>query len=49
MDDVALEKTASHNGGARRGAEPGRTPDLPAMSILENLEMGAYARKDKSA
>ena len=50
LDGVALEKLPSHE-IVRRGIA--QSPEgrliFPGMSVLENLEMGAYARKDREA
>jgi branched-chain amino acid transport system ATP-binding protein len=50
LDGVALEKLPSHE-IVRRGIA--QSPEgrliFPGMSVLENLEMGAYARKDRAA
>jgi branched-chain amino acid transport system ATP-binding protein len=48
LDGVALEKLASHEIVARGIAQsPEGRLIFPGMSVLENLEMGAYARKDR--
>src|SRR5258706_5299621 len=49
MDDVALEKLPPHEVAARGVAQsPEGRLIFPRMSILGNLEMGAYARKGQS-
>jgi branched-chain amino acid transport system ATP-binding protein len=50
LDGVALEKMASHEIVAHGIAQsPEGRLIFPGMSVLENLEMGAYARKDRAA
>jgi branched-chain amino acid transport system ATP-binding protein len=48
LDGVALEKLPSHEIVARGIAQsPEGRLIFPGMTVLENLEMGAYARKDR--
>src|SRR5258708_7231925 len=50
LDGVALEKLPSHEIVARGIAQsPEGRLIFPGMTVLENLEMGAYARKDREA
>jgi branched-chain amino acid transport system ATP-binding protein len=50
LDGVALEKLPSHQIVARGIAQsPEGRLIFPGMTVLENLEMGAYARKDREA
>src|SRR5258706_11371033 len=50
LDGVALEKLPSHQIVQRGIAQsPEGRLIFPGMSVLENLEMGAYARKDREA
>ena len=50
LDGVALEKLPSHEIVLRGIAQsPEGRLIFPGMSVLENLEMGAYARKDRAA
>jgi len=50
LDGVALEKLPSHEIVARGIAQsPEGRLIFPGMTVLENLEMGAYARKDHEA
>ena len=50
LDGVALEKLPSHEIVLRGIAQsPEGRLIFPGMSVLENLEMGAYARKDRDA
>ena len=50
LDGVALEKLPSHEIVLRGIAQsPEGRLIFPGMSVLENLEMGAYARKDREA
>ncbi len=50
LDGVALEKMPSHQIVARGIAQsPEGRLIFPGMTVLENLEMGAYARKDREA
>ncbi len=50
LDGVALEKLPSHEIVLRGIAQsPEGRLIFPGMSVLENLEMGAYARKDHEA
>ena len=50
LDGVALEKLPSHEIVMRGIAQsPEGRLIFPGMSVLENLEMGAYARKDRDA
>ena len=50
LDGVALEKLPSHQIVLRGIAQsPEGRLIFPGMSVLENLEMGAYARKDREA
>ena len=50
LDGVALEKLPSHEIVARGIAQsPEGRLIFPGMTVLENLEMGAYARKDRQA
>jgi branched-chain amino acid transport system ATP-binding protein len=48
LDGVALDKLPSHEIVARGIAQsPEGRLIFPGMTVLENLEMGAYARKDR--
>jgi branched-chain amino acid transport system ATP-binding protein len=48
LDDVALEKLPPHEVATRGVAQsPEGRLIFPRMTVLENLEMGAYARRDK--
>jgi branched-chain amino acid transport system ATP-binding protein len=50
LDGVALEKLPSHQIVARGIAQsPEGRLIFPGMTVTENLEMGAYARKDRDA
>ncbi len=50
LDGVALEKLPSHQIVARGIAQsPEGRLIFPGMTVTENLEMGAYARKDREA
>lgn len=50
MDGVALDKLPPHEIAARGVAQsPEGRLIFPRMTVLENLEMGAYCRKDKSS
>ncbi len=50
LDGVALEKLPSHQIVARGIAQsPEGRLIFPGMTVTENLEMGAYARKDRAA
>jgi len=50
LDGVALEKLPSHQIVARGISQsPEGRLIFPGMTVLENLEMGAYARKDREA
>ena len=50
LDGVALEKLPSHQIVARGIAQsPEGRLIFPGMTVQENLEMGAYARKDREA
>jgi branched-chain amino acid transport system ATP-binding protein len=50
LDGVALEKLPSHEIVARGIAQsPEGRLIFPSMTVVENLEMGAYARKDRQA
>jgi branched-chain amino acid transport system ATP-binding protein len=50
LDGVSLEKLPSHEIVLRGIAQsPEGRLIFPGMSVLENLEMGAYARKDRAA
>ena len=50
LDGVSLEKLPSHQIVQRGIAQsPEGRLIFPGMSVLENLEMGAYARKDREA
>jgi branched-chain amino acid transport system ATP-binding protein len=50
LDGAALEKLPSHQIVARGIAQsPEGRLIFPGMTVLENLEMGAYARKDREA
>jgi branched-chain amino acid transport system ATP-binding protein len=50
LDGVALEKLPSHEIVARGIAQsPEGRLIFPGMTVQENLEMGAYARKDREA
>jgi branched-chain amino acid transport system ATP-binding protein len=49
LEDVALEKLPPHEIAMRGVAQsPEGRMIFPRMTVLENLEMGAYARKDKT-
>jgi branched-chain amino acid transport system ATP-binding protein len=49
LEGVALEKLPPHEIAMRGVAQsPEGRMIFPRMTVLENLEMGAYARKDKS-
>src|SRR5512147_1196790 len=49
LDGVALEKLAAHKIAERGVAQsPEGRMIFPRMTVMENLEMGTYARKDKS-
>lgn len=49
LDDVALEKLPPHQVAMMGIAQsPEGRLIFPRMTVMENLEMGAYARKDKS-
>jgi len=48
LDDLELHKLPSHQVAAHGIAQsPEGRMIFPRMSVMENLEMGAYARKDK--
>jgi branched-chain amino acid transport system ATP-binding protein len=50
LDGIALEKLPSHQIVGRGIAQsPEGRLIFPGMTVLENLEMGAYARKDRQA
>jgi branched-chain amino acid transport system ATP-binding protein len=50
LDGVALEKLPSHDVVARGIAQsPEGRLIFPGMTVVENLELGAYARKDRAA
>jgi branched-chain amino acid transport system ATP-binding protein len=50
LDGIALEKLPSHQVVAHGIAQsPEGRLIFPGMTVLENLEMGAYARKDREA
>ena len=50
LDGVALEKLPSHEVVARGIAQsPEGRLIFPGMTVVENLELGAYARKDRAA
>ena len=49
LDGIALDKVAPHKVAELGVAQsPEGRMIFPRMTVLENLEMGAYARKDKS-